>query len=110
MGVFTLGIGNAIMEGILNTIFIINGTIALVKAAIEIAKAIVGILSGVVAEIKSGFEYLGANIPKLILATMKFFGAGRRRNYFRCYNRVMRRNQLRARINKRKLNRLNRRH
>jgi hypothetical protein len=47
---------------------------------------------------KEGFEYLGANLPKLILATMKFFGAGRRRNYFRCYNRYMRRTKLRARL------------
>jgi len=36
LGVFTLGIGNAIAESITNAILIINGTIALVKAAIKL--------------------------------------------------------------------------
>jgi len=52
LGVFTLGIGNAILEGVLNAVFIINGTIALVQAAIEMAKAIGNILSGIPATIK----------------------------------------------------------
>lgn len=36
LGVFTLGIGNAIAETITNAVLIINGTIALVRAAIDL--------------------------------------------------------------------------
>lgn len=45
------------------------------------AKAIANILSNIPDTIKKGAEALGAVLPKLILATMKFFGGGRRANF-----------------------------
>lgn len=45
------------------------------------------VLSNEEAKIKEGFEGIGADVPRLILATMKFFGAARRRKNFAVYNR-----------------------
>jgi len=46
LGVFTLGIGNTIYSAIVNAMLIIRGTIAIIKAAIAVGKAVKLILTG----------------------------------------------------------------
>jgi hypothetical protein len=76
-GIFTAGIGNIIMETAFNVVFIINGTLATVKAGIALAKAISDIVSNVTDRVKKGVRALGSSIPQFIIAIMKFFGGSK---------------------------------
>lgn len=77
LAIFTAGIGNVILEFAAWSATMIAGGIAMVKVVNNLIKILGDLTAGT--DVEGNAVKLGSIVPKIVLAVLKFFGAGGRR-------------------------------